>query len=108
MMGMQMTLALFVLRAESRRTETSRSGRRRGGGDRSGTGGGISAVRAVPLPGRYVRDWLGVLAARAASFCRLHRADGLRLLIQGFASRAFGVPISWAALPGASRCVPRS
>jgi len=63
----------------------------------------ISATRAVPLPGvRYVRDWLERFSLRELrpfflSFIALTAFD---VLIQGFASRAFGVPISWAALTG--------
>jgi hypothetical protein len=57
----------------------------------------------VPLPGvRYVRDWLERFSLRQLrpfflSFVALTAFD---VLIQGFASRAFGVPISWAALTG--------
>jgi len=63
----------------------------------------ISATRAVPLPGvRYVRDWLERFSLRELrpfflSFIVLTAFD---VMIQGFASRAFGVPISWAALTG--------
>jgi hypothetical protein len=63
----------------------------------------ISTMRAVPLPGvRYVRDWLERFSLRELrpfflSFIALTAFD---VIIQGFASRAFGVPISWEALIG--------
>ena len=63
----------------------------------------ISTTRAVPLPGvRYVRVWLERFSLRELrpfflSFIALTAFD---VLIQGFASRAFGVAISWEALIG--------
>jgi hypothetical protein len=63
----------------------------------------LSAMRAVPLPGvKWVRDWLQRFSFRELrpfflSFVGLTIFD---VLIQGFASRAFGVPISWEALAG--------
>jgi hypothetical protein len=63
----------------------------------------VSASRAVPLPGvRYIRDWLERFPLRALwpffiAFVALTTFD---VLIQGAASRAFGVPIAWEALAG--------
>jgi hypothetical protein len=63
----------------------------------------VSASRAVPLPGvRYIRDWLERFPLRAlwpffVAFVALTIFD---VLIQGAASRAFGVPITWEALAG--------
>ena len=105
MMGMQMTLALFLLPggiAENRDVAI-------GAGVTWLTVIGvalavrISATRAVPLPGvRWVRDWLERFSLRElrpflVAFIALTAFD---VLIQGFASRAFGVPISWGALTG--------
>jgi hypothetical protein len=63
----------------------------------------FSAMRAVPLPGvKWVREWLQRFSFRELrpfffSFIGLTIFD---VMIQGFASRAFGVPISWEALAG--------
>ena len=63
----------------------------------------FSAMRPVPLPGvKWVREWLQRFSFRELrpffiSFVGLTIFD---VLIQGFASRAFGVPISWEALAG--------
>jgi hypothetical protein len=105
MMGLQMTLALLWL-----------DGGIAGNPDVA-TGAGVtwaivigialavrfSASRPVPLPGvKYVRDWLQRFSFRELrpfflSFIGLTIFD---VLIQGYASRAFGVPISWEALAG--------
>jgi hypothetical protein len=63
----------------------------------------VSAGRAVPLPGvPYIRAWLERFSLRElrpffGAFLALTVFD---VLIQGFASRAFGVPIAWDALTG--------
>jgi hypothetical protein len=105
MMGMQMTLALFLLPggiAENRDVAIG-AGVTWAAVIGVGLAVRISAIRAVPLPGvRYVRDWLERFSLRELrpfllAFIALTAFD---VLIQGFASRAFGVPISWAALTG--------
>src|SRR5262245_27717241 len=105
MMGLQMTLALLFLEGGI------------AGNPDVAIGAGVmwaivivialavrfSAMRAVPLPGvKWVREWLQRFSFRELrpfffSFVGLTVFD---VLIQGFASRAFGVPISWEALAG--------
>jgi hypothetical protein len=105
MMGLQMTLALFVLEGGI------------AGNPDVAIGAGVmwaivfgvalavrlSNTRAVSLPGvRYAREWLERFPFRELrpfflGFIALTIFD---VLIQGFASRAFGVPIAWDALAG--------
>jgi hypothetical protein len=105
MMGLQMTLALLIL-----------DGGIAGNADVA-IGAGvmwaivlaiavavrISKSRAVPLPGvRYVREWLERFPFRELRpfFLGFIALTVFDVLIQGFASRAFGVPIAWDALAG--------
>jgi hypothetical protein len=63
----------------------------------------VSASRAVPLPGvRYIREWLERFPLRALCpfFLAFIVLTAFDVLIQGLASRAFGVPIAWEALAG--------
>jgi len=104
-MGLQMTLALFVLPggiAENRDVAI-------GAGVMWLVLAGVavairvSASRAVPLPGvRHIREWLERFPLRALSpyFLAFILLTAFDVMIQGLASRAFGVPIAWEALAG--------
>jgi hypothetical protein len=63
----------------------------------------ISAGRAVPLPGvAYIREWLERFPLRELRpfFVGFVVLTAFDVMIQGLASRAFGVPIPWEALAG--------
>ncbi len=104
-MGLQMTFALFVLPGSLADNRDVAIGAAVMWAVVFGVAAAvrISATRAVPLPGvRYVREWLERFPLRALwpfflAFVALTIFD---VLIQGAASRAFGVPIAWEALAG--------
>jgi hypothetical protein len=102
-MGMQMTLALFVLPGGVMLNRDVAIGAAVMWSVVIGVAVAlrVSANRPTPLPGvKYIRDWLERFSTRDlrpffGAFVVLTIFD---VLIQGFASRAFGVPISWEAL----------